>query len=94
MIYGFWNNKAARGRRACALIHLLLHARHPDERVLVIDVCPGRTSAELLLEGLQTTGAATTRARVSSHVRPSAATSRNGFPPVFAPSAITHGDYI
>ncbi|RNL84777.1 ParA family protein [Halostreptopolyspora alba] len=53
IVYGFWNNKGGTGKTslcfqsACAYAH-----KHPEQRVLVVDVCPQANMSELLLGGL------------------------------------------
>ncbi len=56
-IYGFWNNKGGTGKTSLAFQSACFFATaHPDERVLVIDMCPQANISELLLGGLVNDG--------------------------------------
>ena len=56
-VLGFWNNKGGTGKTSlsfqgiCAFAH-----NNPEERVLVIDVCPQANLSELLLGGQENNG--------------------------------------
>jgi cellulose biosynthesis protein BcsQ len=53
MVYGFWNNKGGTGKTSLCFQSVCFYAHeHPDERVLVLDVCPQANLSELLLGGL------------------------------------------
>jgi len=55
--YAFWNNKGGTGKTSIAFQAITLYgAKHPDERILVIDVCPQANLSELLLGGLNNNG--------------------------------------
>lgn len=55
--YAFWNNKGGTGKTSLAFQSIARYAeRHPDERILVIDVCPQANLSELLLGGLNNKG--------------------------------------
>lgn len=57
MIYGFWNNKGGTGKTSLCFQAICFYANeHPDERVLVIDMCPQANLSELLLGGLTNKG--------------------------------------
>jgi cellulose biosynthesis protein BcsQ len=57
MIYGFWNNKGGTGKTSLCFQSVCFYANdHPDEKVLVIDVCPQANLSELLLGGLTNDG--------------------------------------
>lgn len=50
----FWNNKGGTGKTSLAFQSICEFARaNPDQRVLVIDVCPQANLSELLLGGLE-----------------------------------------
>lgn len=52
-IYGFWNNKGGTGKTSLAFQASCFFATdHPNERVLVIDMCPQANISELFLGGL------------------------------------------
>ena len=52
-IYGFWNNKGGTGKTSLAFQAACFYASaHPQDRVLVIDMCPQANMSELLLGGL------------------------------------------
>ena len=56
-IYGFWNNKGGTGKTSLAFQSACFYATaHPNERVLVIDMCPQANISELLLGGLVNDG--------------------------------------
>jgi len=51
--YAFWNNKGGTGKTSLAFQAIAVYAeRHPDERVLVLDLCPQANLSELFLGGL------------------------------------------
>lgn len=51
--YIFWNNKGGTGKTSLAFQSICTHAhRHPEAKVLVIDLCPQANLSELLLGGL------------------------------------------
>ena len=57
MKYAFWNNKGGTGKTSIAFQAITLYAeRHPDQRVLAIDVCPQANLSELMLGGLNNRG--------------------------------------
>lgn len=52
-IYAFWNNKGGTGKTSLAFQTVVGFAeKHPDKKILVIDVCPQANLSELLLGGL------------------------------------------
>ncbi len=54
---GFWNNKGGTGKTSLAFQTSCAYAEsHPDERILVIDMCPQANLSELLLGGLVNNG--------------------------------------
>ena len=56
-ILGFWNNKGGTGKTSLAFQAACGYAEsHPDERVLVIDMCPQANMSELMLGGLVNDG--------------------------------------
>ncbi|MEO0593895.1 MAG: AAA family ATPase [Myxococcota bacterium] len=57
LTYAFWNNKGGTGKTSLNFQTILMYAkRHPDERVLAMDLCPQANLSELLLGGLVGTG--------------------------------------
>lgn len=63
-IYGFWNNKGGTGKTSLCFQSLCFYAqKHPDERVLAVDVCPQANLSELLLGGLTNNGSQNLLAR-------------------------------
>ena len=55
--YGFWNNKGGTGKTSLAFQSACFYAdAHPEERVLVIDMCPQANISELFLGGLVNDG--------------------------------------
>ena len=56
-IYGFWNNKGGTGKTSLAFQTACFYASaHPEDPVLVIDMCPQANMSELLLGGLANDG--------------------------------------
>ncbi|MCY3585219.1 MAG: ParA family protein [Acidimicrobiaceae bacterium] len=56
-IYGFWNNKGGTGKTSLTFQSACFYAAaHPDESVLVIDMCPQANVSELFLGGLVNNG--------------------------------------
>ncbi len=57
MNYAFWNNKGGTGKTSLLFQVLCRFAeKHPDRRILAIDVCPQANLSELLLGGLEGQG--------------------------------------
>lgn len=55
--YAFWNNKGGTGKTSLAFQAICRYAeKHPDERILTIDVCPQANLSELFLGGLTQKG--------------------------------------
>lgn len=55
--YAFWNNKGGTGKTSLAFQAITRYAeKHPEKRVLAIDVCPQANLSELLLGGLNNKG--------------------------------------
>lgn len=55
--YAFWNNKGGTGKTSLAFQAMTRYAeRHPNERILAIDVCPQANLSELMLGGLHNSG--------------------------------------
>lgn len=55
--YGFWNNKGGTGKTSLCFQAVCAYAHeHPDQRILVVDVCPQANLSELLLGGLTNNG--------------------------------------
>lgn len=57
MRYAFWNNKGGTGKTSLAFQSITRYAeKHPDKRVLAIDICPQANLSELMLGGLNNKG--------------------------------------
>jgi cellulose biosynthesis protein BcsQ len=55
--YAFWNNKGGTGKTSLAFQAITLYAeKHPEKRILAVDVCPQANLSELLLGGLNNKG--------------------------------------
>lgn len=55
--YAFWNNKGGTGKTSLAFQSITRYAeKHPDKRVLAIDICPQANLSELMLGGLDKNG--------------------------------------
>ena len=51
--YAFWNNKGGTGKTSLIFQTILAYAKvHPDEAILVLDLCPQANLSELMLGGL------------------------------------------
>lgn len=51
--YGFWNNKGGTGKTSLNFQAILAFAeKHPDQRILAMDLCPQANLSELMLGGL------------------------------------------
>lgn len=56
-VLGFWNNKGGTGKTSLAFQSICAFAnQHPDQRILVMDVCPQANLSELLLGGQENGG--------------------------------------
>lgn len=70
LIYGYWNNKGGTGKTSLCFQSLTEYAhRHPEKRVLAIDVCPQANLSELLFGGLTNKGSDVLLARQAEPVR-------------------------
>ncbi len=55
--FAFWNNKGGTGKTTLAFQLICEYAhKHPDKRILAIDVCPQANLSEMLLGGLHNGG--------------------------------------
>jgi len=55
--YAFWNNKGGTGKTSLAFQSITRFAeKHPEKRVLAIDICPQANLSELMLGGLNNKG--------------------------------------
>jgi cellulose biosynthesis protein BcsQ len=55
--YAFWNNKGGTGKTSLAFQAIARYAeKHPDSRILAVDVCPQSNLSELMLGGLNNKG--------------------------------------
>lgn len=55
--YAFWNNKGGTGKTSLIFQTVLAFAKkHPNEKILVLDLCPQANLSELLLGGLVGSG--------------------------------------
>jgi len=51
--YAFWNNKGGTGKTSLAFQAITRYAeKHPERRVLAVDLCPQANLSELMLGGL------------------------------------------
>jgi cellulose biosynthesis protein BcsQ len=68
--YAFWNNKGGTGKTSLAFQAMCRYAeKHPQERVLAIDLCPQANLSELLLGGLANNGSGRLLAQYASTPR-------------------------
>jgi cellulose biosynthesis protein BcsQ len=69
-VYGFWNNKGGTGKTSLCFQAVCFYAHnHPDERVLVMDLCPQANLSELFLGGLTNNGSKNLLARQGETLR-------------------------
>ncbi|MGA2051712.1 MAG: AAA family ATPase [Opitutales bacterium] len=55
--YAFWNNKGGTGKTSLAFQAITMYAqKHPNKKVLAIDICPQANLSELMLGGLNNKG--------------------------------------
>jgi cellulose biosynthesis protein BcsQ len=55
--YAFWNNKGGTGKTSLAFQAVTLYAeKHPQKRILTVDMCPQANLSELFLGGLHRKG--------------------------------------
>jgi len=96
MIYGFWNNKGGTGKTSLCFQSVCFYAKeHPDERVLVIDVCPQANLSELLLGGLTNNGSTHLLARQGELPRATiGGYFQERLPSPYTAPTVTHGDYL
>lgn len=70
--YTFWNNKGGTGKTSLNFQCIVRYAEvHPDERILVVDLCPQSNLSELLLGGLSGNGATNLATMYQSNPRKS-----------------------
>lgn len=57
MKYAFWNNKGGTGKTSLAFQAIVRYAeKHPEKRILALDMCPQANLSELMLGGLNNKG--------------------------------------
>ncbi|MCF5733990.1 ParA family protein [Pseudomonas syringae] len=57
LTYSFWNNKGGTGKTSLVFQTVCTYAeQHPNEKVLVIDLCPQANLSEILLGGQENSG--------------------------------------
>lgn len=57
LVYSFWNNKGGTGKTSLAFQAICAYAeKHPDKKILVVDMCPQANLSELFLGGLNYKG--------------------------------------
>ena len=96
LTYGFWNNKGGTGKTSLCFQSVCFYAdKHPDQRVLAVDVCPQANLSELFLGGLANGGSdrlltrqgATPRATIGGYFQ-------QRLPAPYSPPAIEPLNYI
>lgn len=92
----FWNNKGGTGKTSLLFQTICTYAKnHPDEKVLVIDVCPQANLSELLLGGLEGAGSNNLLAIHGASVRKSVGGYfQSRLPSPYAPGTIVPTDFI
>ena len=56
-VMGYWNNKGGTGKTSLAFQSVCAFAaKNPDNKILVVDVCPQANLSELLLGGQENNG--------------------------------------
>ncbi|MET4427101.1 ParA family protein [Mycolicibacterium sp. 624] len=96
LTYGFWNNKGGTGKTSLCFQSICFYAhQHPDQRILVIDVCPQANLSELLLGGLANGGSDRLLARQGAVPRATiGGYFQQRLPAPYQPPAIEPQDYI
>lgn len=96
LTYGFWNNKGGTGKTSLCFQSICFYAnQHPDERVLVIDVCPQANLSEMMLGGLANNGSARLLARQGATPRATiGGYFQRRLPSPYTPPAVDPQDYI
>lgn len=96
LTYGYWNNKGGTGKTSLCFQSICFYAaQHPDERVLVIDVCPQANLSELLLGGLANGGSDRLLARQGAVPRATiGGYFQQRLPSPYTPPAIDPQDYM
>ncbi len=55
--YAFWNNKGGTGKTSLAFQSVCYYAeKHPEKKILVVDICPQANLSELFLGGITNNG--------------------------------------
>jgi cellulose biosynthesis protein BcsQ len=96
LTYGYWNNKGGTGKTSLCFQSLCFYAhQHPEERILVMDVCPQANLSELLLGGLANRGSDRLLARQGAVPRATiGGYFQRRLPSPYQPAAIDPGDFI
>lgn len=96
LTYGYWNNKGGTGKTSLCFQSICFYAhQHPEERILVIDVCPQANLSELLLGGLANGGSDRLLARQGAVPRATiGGYFQQRLPAPYQPPAIDPLDYI
>jgi cellulose biosynthesis protein BcsQ len=94
--YAFWNNKGGTGKTSLAFQAICEYAnRHPDKKILAIDVCPQANLSELLLGGLINSGSANLLQRQGQTPRCTiGGYFQTRLPSPYVPPQITPQDYL
>ncbi|KZS61124.1 ATPase [Mycobacterium kansasii] len=96
LTYGYWNNKGGTGKTSLCFQSVCFYAdQHPEERVLVLDVCPQANLSELLLGGLANGGSNRLLARQGAVPRATiGGYFQHRLPAPYQPPVIDPQDYI
>lgn len=94
--YAFWNNKGGTGKTSLAFQAISFHAEgSPNERILVIDLCPQANLSELLLGGLIGAGSTNLNTLHSASIRQSVGGYfQNRLPSPYSMPNVNVRDYI
>ncbi len=95
MIYAFWNNKGGTGKTSLSFQTITMYAqKHPDEKVLAIDLCPQANLSELLLGGLLGNGASNLNSLYTTKRKSVGGYFQDRLPSPFTMPQLNCGEYI
>lgn len=95
MIYAFWNNKGGTGKTSLSFQTITMYAqKHPDKKVLAIDLCPQANLSELLLGGLLGNGASNLNSLYTTKRKSVGGYFQDRLPSPFTMPQLNCGEYI
>lgn len=95
MVYAFWNNKGGTGKTSLSFQAISRYAEEkPDEKILVIDLCPQANLSELFLGGLLGKGSTNLIGLYGSHRKSVGGYFQDRLPAPFTPPEIDVYSYL